>query len=99
MDNRAFWQLSDDERRSIPTTLVGEQEEHAFYKINEGRRWVKNCQEPDVAYPGSVDLEPLTQETEVCDYYDAVASILMAALQDGHDPVAICLAAIDQQAD
>lgn len=93
----AYWELSDNERATLPDTVVGKDEQFVMFKINQGRRYVLEETSPETIYPGTSDLLLLPDRVEDCNYYDAIASILMAAQHAGHDVDELCELAIDQQ--
>jgi hypothetical protein len=91
----AFWELSESERRALSDAdLVDEDEHFVLWKINHGRHMVKSAE--DRAYPGPIELEGGLEIGDECPYYDAIASLPFAAVQDGFDPEQVCRDAIDQ---
>ena len=83
METRAYWEMTEQERRELAENLIGIDERFVVWKINHGHRLL----EVENELPWEAEsrrLRPHADEVEDCHYYDAIASLLFAAYLDGH---------------
>jgi hypothetical protein len=81
------WELSEAERRALARA--------GMTKISLGRQLLRLDMEGSADFL-SPDLAPGVSGAEDCNYYDAIASLLFPAAQDGFGPEELCEDAVEQ---
>jgi hypothetical protein len=90
------WELSEAERRALARAgMIDEDEHFVMTKISLGRQLLRLDMEGSADFL-SPDLAPGVSGAEDCNYYDAIASLLFPAAQDGFGPEELCEDAVEQ---